>query len=744
MFAAWGRFVHRHRWLLLGASALVLGLSLAGLMRGGRLTAGTVGATEAARADRLVKRRLGAPGEQSFTLVFQHRTWTANEPRFRAALRRALAPLERDSRVARIESPLSLPPALAAGMTSADGHAVLATVSLSGAARDAQQAYRSVRAEVRPGPFHVLTAGQLAFMNDLDQTLESDLHLAELVSLPLALIVLAWVFGSLVAAALPIGVGGLAVVGGVAAVLALSWHVGMAQYTLNVVSLVGLGVAIDYSLFIVSRFRDALGGGAPVEEALARALSTAGRAVAFSGVAVGVGLTGLLFFHGSYLESMGIAGAIVVAFAVLFALTFLPALLSILGPNVNRGRLRGRHAGHGAVWKHLALWVMRRPVAVLIPTLAVLFLLGVPFFRLKVAAADVSVLPENAPARLGYQALAREFPEEAANRVLAVVEFPSGSALTPARIGALYDFSRRVARLPGVERVESVVDLGPGLDRAAYQRLAALPPRARPPAFRLGARELVGGNVAVLRLEIRGSSDSAPARRVVAELRRHRAVGDGHLLVGGGTASDLDDAAFMRERTPAAVAWVLCMTCVVLFGLLGSVVLPLKAIVMNLLSISGSFGAMVWIFQEGHGAHLLGFSPRPLEPALPVLLFCLVFGLSMDYEVLLLTRIQEDYRAFRDNTRAVAQGLSDTAGIITSAAAIMVVVFAAFGLARVVMVKAMGIGLALAVLLDATLVRVLVVPATMRLVGDWNWWAPKPVARWLAAVRLRHAAAHGR
>ncbi|HZH02952.1 MAG TPA: MMPL family transporter, partial [Myxococcaceae bacterium] len=588
--------------------------------------------------------------------------------------------------------------------------------------------YPAVREVLAQGPLQTTVTGRVAFVRAFDRLLERDLILAELISFPLALLVLLRVFRTWIAALLPVVVGGFAVLSGVAGVLLLSHVTDMAQYTLNVVSLIGMGVAIDYSLFIVSRFRDELDQGASVEDAVVRTVDTAGRAVAFSGLAVAVGLAGLLFFRGSYLSAMGVGGALVVAFGVLYALTLLPAILSWLGPRVNWGRVpfpkRTRPVG---VWRGIATWVMRHPVWVLIPTLGLLLAFGAPFRRLQLAATDITALPPDAEPRRGAEALARLFPREAATRILAAVEFPSGEPFTPERVGSLFDWSRSVAALPGVVGVESIVDLDPSLGRERYASLAQLPPVLRPPELKPALEAFLTGKVAVLQVLTSLHPSSAEARDLVRRLRESRAVGDGTLRVGGQTAGDVDAARFIRAKTPVAVGFVMGVTAVVLFILLRSVLLPLKALVMNLLSIAGSFGALVWIFQEGHLRGLLRFEPGAIEPSLPIVLFCILFGLSMDYEVLLLSRVREEYLRTGDNTHSVAEGLERTGGLITSAAAIMVAVFAAFSLASAVAVKAMGVGMAVAVALDATLVRVLLVPAMMRLMGDWNWWAP----RWL-------------
>lgn len=744
MQGQWGRWVVHHRKRVLVASGVALVVALFGLRAGGALTTGDIEGIEAQHAQQLAENELGLPGDASFVLVFRSAKYTFDTPEFQEAMTRGLATLRRDERVS-VRSPTDMAPVLASRFVSPDRHAAFVVVAIDLPLKQAARIYPALRASVDASPLDVRATGHLAFMQGLNETLEHDLMRAELVSLPLALIVLVLVFGSLVAASLPIGVGVLAVVCGVAAVLGLSHVTDMAQYTINVVSLIGLGVAIDYSLFIVSRFRDELEAGFNVEDALSRTLATAGRAVFFSGVAVGVGLSGLLFFHGSYLASMGLAGSVVVALAVLFALTFLPAVLAILGPRVDAARVRKRsRSPEEGNWHVVAMWVMKHPVLVLVPTLTFLLVLGIPFLRLQLAATDVTVLPEDTEARQGYDQLRENFPAQAFNRVLAIVDFREGTPLTADRMGALYEASRRIAQMPGVVGVESVVDLDPRMVKTTYQQLASLPESMRPPELTAALDALVGGSVTAFQVLTEGGVDSPAAQDIVRRLRADRVVGDGRMVVGGPTAHDMDATDFVRQRTPWAVGFVMLASGVVLFLLLGSVVLPFKAMLMNVLSIAGSFGAMVWIFQDGHLSGFLGFTPRPLEPALPPLLFCLVFGLSMDYEVLLLSRIEEEYRRTGDNTLSVARGLEQTAGIITSAAAIMVAVFAAFALAHVVVVKAMGVGLALAVALDATFVRILIVPATMRLFGRLNWWAPAPLARMFNARRARHDAfTHG-
>jgi uncharacterized membrane protein YdfJ with MMPL/SSD domain len=737
VFEALGRLALARRWLVIWISVAVLVVSGGVILRGGSLTSGDTHGTEAYIGRRLLDTELHLPGASSFTILFSNDTLFADDPAFIEAMQRALAPVRADPHVATVFSADDAPDAVAGRLRSEDGHHAMAVVMLKDDYRNAARVYPGLRAKIRGGPLRMLFTGYLPFRHDLDTTLQHDLLIAEAVSLPLALLVLLLVFRTAVAATLPVFVGGLAMVSGIAGVIALSRVMDVASYAINVASLIGLGVAIDYSLFIVTRYRDELAAGASYDDALVTAMNTAGRAVAFSGVAVGIGLSGLIFLRGSFLAPMGIAGAIVVFLAVAFALTFLPALLAVLGPRIHAGKVpfASQVTPVGGRWQRLAHWVMKRPVLVLVPILSLLVAFAGPFLHLRLAVADVSVLPRSAEARQGWDLLVRAFPDQAATRIYVVAQFPRGPVLNERRAEALYDHSRWIQSLPNVRAVESIVDLGPMFDRASTVAVATTPRDDLSPEVQFLRDATVGRTTVVYSVLTDAAPASDAARTIVRTLRGRRAVADGRVIVTGQTADDLDVGEFIRTRAPNSVLIVVLMTYLVLFVLLRSVLLPLKAVLMNFLSIGASFGALVWIFQDGHLRSVLRFEPAPIDPTLPVLLFCTVFGMSMDYEVLMLTRMHEEYERTGDNTRAVAEGLERTGRLITSAAAIMVSVFAAFALATVVAVKAMGVALAIAVALDATLVRVLVVPATMRLLGDLNWWCPAALKRLLGSPR---------
>jgi RND superfamily putative drug exporter len=562
----------------------------------------------------------------------------------------------------------------------------------------ARKDYDALRALVHSDALTVQGTGFVAINEAFNKTLEADLQRAETVTLPVTLVLLVIIFASLVAAGLPLGVGVLTIVGGLAGTFFLNRFTDVSQYALNIVTLIGLGVSIDYSLFVVNRFRDELARGASREDAVATTMATAGRAITFSGITVAVGLSAMLFFQGTFMASMGAAGAIVVAVAVVYALTFLPAMLSVLGPRVNRLRIPffRRTTTSGGFWHGLATWVMRRPLVVLLPVVGFLVLAASPFIQLRLANGDVDMLPSHVEARQGYDQMVANFPGQDQTTFNIVVNYPDGSPQTPDRIANQFGLTQRIAAIPGVLHVTTAG---------------------------------VGKHVVLIQAATASPATSDASRNIVNAIRADQGVVGGQVLVGGQTAVDLDVIKFIFDRTPLAIGFVVVFTYLVMFLLTGSVVLPLKAVILNFLSIGASFGALVWIFQQGHLSTLLGFTPQSIDPSVPVILFSIVFGLSMDYEVLLVSRIHEEYVRTGDNTLAVASGLEKTARLITGAAAIMVTVFLAFGLAEVVIIKAIGIGLAVAVAIDATLVRALVVPAVMRLLGEWNWWAPRPLRR---------------
>ena len=735
MLAAWGRWVHRFRWWMLIISVLPMAPAVWLMGHGGRLDTGFVLTnSESGRALDLMRRELPRT-PASFDLIFRSPTLRATDPAFRVEFERAVAALRNDPRVAHVRTAYDAAAADPRSI-SHDGRSTIATVELKGDSTDdtalAMDVYPALRATVRSDTLEVVSVGSVPLDHDFTELAKRDTTRAELIVLPLVGLLLVLVFGSVLAAALPLAVGVLEMTCGLGVTLALARVTPVSVFATNIVIMVGLAVAIDYSLFIVCRFREEVRRH-PIPDALAHTMATAGRAILFSGMTVAIGLLSRLFLGLGHLGSMGLAGTIVVILAVLYAMTFLPALLAILGPRVDAWRLPFLHPdrpdeGPG-FWHRLATQVMTHPWRVLVPVTALLLLLGMPVLHIRLSPSDATSLPATAESRQGEELLRREYPGVDANPIVVVVHSTDRSPLTAERVGQMYDLSRWLAGRPNITRVDSLVDLDPAISRGRYQQLLTLPRAQLPSYLQAALKQTVGEHIVTLVAHTALRAGSDEARALVRRIRQSHPLVDGELLVTGESAFYLDFLDTMNRNSPRAIGLIVLATYLVLFLLLGSLLLPLKAVLMNVLSLSASYGALVWIFQDGHLAEWLHFTPGPIETMTPIIMFCVLFGLSMDYEVLLLSRVREEYERTGDNTQAVAAGLEGTGRFITGAAAIMALVLFAFGLADMVVIKTMGIGMGIAVVVDATIVRALLVPATMRLLGRWNWWAPASLAR---------------
>ena len=608
---------------------------------------------------------------------------------------------------------------------------------------------------VAPAGYSYQLTGYGPITKDSAEQSEKDLQKAELVSLPIVALVLVLVFASIVAAGMPLLVAGLAIPSSLAIIYLVAQQVEMSIFVLNIATMLGLALAIDYSLFIVSRFREELRRGRTVAEAVERAVATAGKAVAFSGIAVAIGLSGLLLFEAPAIRSIGIAGAIVVAL-----LGRLRADLPAGRPGDARAsRQRAVARADCATASGRSPTVSSRPGARAGNASRTPSCAGrsrcssrpspscsssaSPFLRLEQGVPGAEIYPPGVESRDAYVALQTEFAPGETTPIIILADV-QGSPTDLANIQALDAYAASVDGLEGIDRVESpfvIHDPATGalLTPEQVAALYALPADQRPPGIDALLERYVRGST--VRLD--AISPLPPSRPestdLIPEIRAIDPGAGNTTQVGGSAAIGYDFLVSQAERAPYAVGLTLLASGVILFLLFGSLAIPIKAVIMTLLSITASFGAMVWIFQEGNLSNLLNFEPLGYTIAgNPIIMFSVIFGLSMDYEVLLLSRIQEAYRKTADNTASVAEGLSKTAGVITGAALIMVSVFAAFALAEVITIKSIGVGMAIAVAIDATIVRVLLVPATMRLMGKWNWWAPGFLGRFADRLGFSH------
>ncbi len=751
MFAAVGRFAYRKRkWVLVvWAAAFAAGLAgsvaLPGVLKGGGFTRAE---SPSQQAQAVMRERLGA-GPTHITVVFASDELDARGPAFRAAQDEVLARLTPDE----LPGLIAVETAATSGsasLISRDGRSSLAVLSFNSKLEPVQDQIPRIRDLVRSPVLRTYVTGEAAVYRDVEEVSARDLRVAESYTLPIAVLVLLLIFGTLVAAALPVVGGGAAVTVtlGTFYLLAHVWDLSI--FAMNSATLLGLAVGIDYALFMVGRFREELASGRPVADAVEETVRHAGRAIFFSGLAVLVGLLGLMFIPYMSMRSIALGGSLVVFFSVLSALTLLPALLGTLGPRVNALRVFFRPDREGRFWRRWSTWVMRHPWPVLVATVTLVVLLAWPALRLETDVPGATSLPTSTESRQGYDILAREFDPSALSPIEVVLTWEGDpDPLAPANLERLAAFGAGLAARDGVAGVTSIVTLPDveGVDQlAAYWKSVLAPPadggsgpddaagvglwqgmlgdQRRKASLALFERT-TGDGVALFRVAPEAPPASAAARELSTAIRDAPPPDGARVWVAGVPAGTYDYVHTLSSYFPWIVLFVLTVTGLVLLVLLRSALLPLKAVVVNSLSIAAAFGVMVWVFQDGHLESLLRFeSSGAIEADLPILLFCSVFGISMDYEVFLLSRMREAWLETGDNRASVAHGLEKTGRIVTSAALIIVVVAGSFTFTSIVITKALGLGLAVAVALDATVIRILMVPAAMRLLGSWNWWLP--------------------
>ncbi|MGY1948539.1 MMPL family transporter [Nocardia asiatica] len=628
-----------------------------------------------------------------------------------------------------VQSYWTTPQPLANALRSSDGKSALVVAYIDGDETQVQQTAGELERQFSGASdgITVRQGGIAAIYHDVTEQTTRDLALAEGVAVPLSMIVLVLVFGSLVAAALPLTIGILAILATLAILRLFTLFTDVSIYALNMTTAMGLALAIDSSLFIVSRFREELERGLDPAAATIRSVQTAGRTVLFSALTVALSMAVLSVFDLYFLKSFAYAGVAVVAAAAVASIVVLPAALVLLGHRVNSLDLRaplrrflrrgapapGPRAPEDSGWYRLAGVVMRHAAPVAIVIIALLLALGAPFLSVKFGYPDDRVLPETAASRQVGDALRTEFPQ--ADPVAGTTIVLDGYRGDDAALGG---YAAELSKVDGVPAVLS----GAGV-YAGGARVAAAPP---------GMSNDTG---TYLNVATKLDPFSPAGERQLEEIRAIPAPGEA--LYGGAAAANADSLDALAARLPLAAALIALTTFIVLFLFTGSVVLPIKALLLNTLSLAAAFGAMVWVFQEGHLSGLLGFTPVGyLVPTMPILMFCLAFGLSMDYEVFLLSRVREEWLATHDNTRAVAVGLARTGRIFTAAALLMAIVLGALVTSKVAFMQLLGLGLTLTVLADATIIRGLLAPALMRLLGRANWWAPAPLARLHAKIGL--------
>jgi RND superfamily putative drug exporter len=758
---AYGRHIYRLRWFIIAFWVIVLGASIPFTLKVGDALGGggySYGSSESARVDTMIASTLKPPSSQ-FLVVFQSDATPASAPAYQREVNDFISRAHAYPHVTGVqESGVGL-----------DGRTIYVTVSLSTSENIVSQHVDDFRAilpsDSAASPAHVYLTGSPAIDAAFNQITRSDVEQAELRALPLALLVLVVVFGTLVAATMPLLLALVAVPVALAVIYGIALHFTMSIFVLNIVSIIGLGISIDYSLFMLRRFRDEMvsanssNSSDSIPDAVGSTIATSGEAILFSGLIVMIGFSAMLLIGVPLMSSLGIGGAVVVAVAVLAALTLLPAVLSVLGPRVNAlrmpliGRFTAPHAQQRdaensageqresseqseqrrGFWQRWAEAVMRRPVLVILVVSALLIGMGWPIFSIELGTPSVTSLPTSDQSRQGIDIINAQFPETRIDPVYVIAQAPDGSSMLSAEnLAKLDNLSRWLARQAHVTSVVSLTQLPPaqGVPALSEQELAQLYSSGaykHNPALAQLVASTTNGNTTLITVMTNAPLDSSAGNALIDDLRGgDKAAGEGlTVLVGGSQASDLDFDRYLYGNFPRSIIFILVATYLLLLLMFRSVFLPLKAILMNVLSVAASYGLLVFVFQWGHFSNILGFtSPGYLDSTNPILLFCILFGLSMDYEVFLLSRIHEEWLRTHNNRFAVARGLEKTGGVITNAALLFVIVTGAFTFTSLLITKEIGLGMTIAVLLDAAVIRTLLVPATMRLLGRWNWWLP--------------------
>lgn len=716
----------RHPWRTMGVWGLVMvaALTVIALVLPGTLTSQYtfMGDPDSQVGRDLLQEKLDMPPKANEVVIVRSSALTSKDPAFRGfvlGLQERIASLGPSV----VDGVTSYARGGGATMVSDDGRTAIVALTMAGDLTQAEENIDRVHdivhaADGRQG-FATLVTGTASINSDFSQIAESDLRRGEGIGVPIALVILLVVFGALVAATLPLFLAVVAITGAVALTAIVGQTFDMSVFAINMVSMMGLATGIDYSLFIVSRFREERARGRDKVDAIAVTGGTATRAVVFSGLTVVLALLGLLVVPTNIFMSLAAGAILVVSVSVAAALTLLPAALSILGDRVDRLRvpylgrrlIAARSVGRAGWLARTAQRAMRRPVVALVAGTGVLLLCAAPAFTMKTGVSGVSSFPDSFQSKQAFAVLDRQFGAGGVNPVQIVVDAPAGSAAATA----------------GVDRLTASL---------------AGDPAWGPPQVQTSA----SGELTLISVPVNGDAQGAPAIAEVRELRSAlvpRAFGDdaARVYVTGATAGNVDYIDIVNSYFPWVVALVLTLSFVLLLVAFRSVVIPAKAIVMNLLSVGAAYGLITLVSLRGFGAGLLGFQQVDvIEQWVPLFLFSILFGLSMDYQVFLLSRIKEEWDRTGDNTLAVTSGVGSTAGIITGAALIMVAVFAGFAAGDLVMFQQMGFGLAVAVLLDATIIRTLLVPSAMKLLGRWNWYLPSWL-EWLPHIGIEGAPA---
>ena len=728
IFSKLGHFIYRFRiafivtWILITALCLPF---IPHILTPFKSTGFIADRAESTLAQRFLNSNLGYTRDNRFLVIYTSEQLLTTNKAFHKKINDSLSRLKNFPTPHEIIYPEDNPQQI-----SKNKHSAYAVILFKNTEPMSSSMLKQLKKAIKtPTDMRMSIGGERIFTDGINTQTQKDLYQADAVAVPVTTIVLILIFGTLVATFIPMTLGG----GCALIILTTLYFLGniftLSIFTLNLALLLGLCLSLDYSLFIIFRFRTELKQQTSVLDAIMVTFATAGRAIFFSGLAVFVSLSALLLFPINILFSIGVGGLAAVSIAVMIALTLLPAILSVVHHGINRlavRKIQPEESSKNHVWRDLAKFVVSKPLSFFVLSLSILLLLGYSFLNVKFGISDFKIVPKHSESRQFFDAFEKSFPTTELAPILLIVSTDHGSILSAHHVSQLYDFTRKLEKNKKIERVGSIVTTTPRLLRRQYQELYMSSEQREAKGIKQLLATSTGEQFSLIRVISKYESDSSQTKALIKELRAMSPGKGLTLRITGVPVQNVDVMQAITDAFPYAVLWVMGLTYLILLLLLRSLFLPFKAIFMNILSISACYGVLVFIFQEGHLHELLNFQPQGmLDVTLVIIIFCAIFGFSMDYEVFLLTRIQEHYQKTHNNKLSIIFGIEQSSRIITSAALIVICLCGSFMMADVLMVKEFGLGIAVAIAVDAFIIRTLLVPSTMVLVKNWNWYLPK-------------------
>lgn len=725
-----GRLINKLRWpiIVLWTIAIIFCLPFLPHIITPFKTTGFIDVkSSSVKAEDFMDKKLGYNNKNKFLIIYQSKKVEATSSQFMKEIKKSLSGLKKFPIKHEIIFPENQE------QISKDKHTAYVAVIIKSNKPINDELLKRFKNSIKtPANMKVHLGGEAFFIQNVNNQTQTDLYKADFIATPIAIITLIFVFGSLVAAILPIILGG----GCALIILTTLYFLGhfftLSIFTINIALLLGLCLCLDYSLFFIYRFREEL-NHRNTEEAIARTLETAGKAIFFSGLAVFVSLSALFLFPVNILCSVAVGGLAAVFFSVLISTLLLPAILAVLKTKINCLSVWFfNKKNHTSFWHWLAERVVRHPYLFFFPILSLLLVLGYPFLKANFGISDYKIFPEKSSNRAFYDTYAKKFNIKELNPIILVVESPSSPILSHRNIALLYKLVQKLKHDPAVKKVNGIISSDSKIKKAQYDALYHLNKKFLDPKVKQLLDTTTRKHVTIINIVSKYPANTPETKNLITKLR-HINPGSGLKIHLTGTAvSNMDVLHSIHHFIPYSILWVILFSYLILLLLLRSLFLPLKAIIMTLLSLCASYGALVFIFQHGYLSTILNFQPQEaLDISLLVIIFCALFGFSMDYEVFLLSRIKEAYLVTKDNNKSIVFGIEKSSRIITSAALIVIVICCSFLVADVLMVKAFGLGIAVAIFVDAFLIRSFLVPATMAIFKSWVWYLPKWLDRFL-------------